>query len=207
MSYKLIVVSVSCCSSIHSIPLIAVHVDIELGTAGIKSAFHEIGSDIHKHRVLCGISVANVLCEEPVVLWCTNSEITWPRLRNTETTKWTSPLHVEIRGQMSIGTLQTYYFIKNTISNLSTYPIASSIYILWLPHRTGTSDQLLIVSRIHQHHPYAWRVRSTQIHTSAVLITRGWWAWQQSINTILRFTSSDSQMVPIARQTSVTILK
>ena len=73
-SYKLIVCSVSCCSGIHSIPLIAVHVKIELGTTGIKSTFLEIGSDIHKH--FCGINIANVLCEEPVLLWCTLSEIT-----------------------------------------------------------------------------------------------------------------------------------
>ena len=73
-SYKLIVGSVSCCSGIHSIPLIAVHVNIELGTCRIKSAFLEIGSDIHNH--LSGINVADVLCEEPVVLWCSLSEIT-----------------------------------------------------------------------------------------------------------------------------------
>ena len=66
--FKLIVGSVSCRSGIYSIPLIAVHVNIELGTAGIKSAFLEICSDIYKHRVLCGISIANVLCKEPVVL-------------------------------------------------------------------------------------------------------------------------------------------
>ena len=73
-SYKLIVASGSCCSGIHSIPLIAVHVNIELGTRGIKSAFLEIGSDIHNH--LSGINVADVLCEEPVVLCSSLSEIT-----------------------------------------------------------------------------------------------------------------------------------
>ena len=84
-SYKLIVGSVSCCSSIHSIPLITVHVNIVLGTTGIKSAFLEIGSDIYNH--FCGINIADELCEEPVVLRCIFSEITCPRLSSTQTTK------------------------------------------------------------------------------------------------------------------------
>ena len=52
-----------------------------------------------------------------------------------------------------------------------TYPSASSIHIPFLPDCTGTSDQLLIVSRIHQH-PCIWRVGSTLTHTPAFLITR-----------------------------------
>ena len=59
-----------------------------------------------------------------------------------------------------------------TSSMPPTYPTASSIHILRPPDYTGTSDQLLIVLRIHQH-PCVWRVDiTTLIHTPAALITR-----------------------------------
>jgi len=91
-SYELIVAGGSCCSIIPSIPLIAIHINIELVTAWIlsQSAFSKTGTDINKH--FSGLEVADVLCENPVFLWCALSEITHPCLICTEATQGTRPL-------------------------------------------------------------------------------------------------------------------
>ena len=71
---SLIVCDVFCCCVISFIPLIGIHVKIESVTVRKKSTFPKIGTDIDKH--LCSLVVFNILGKEPVVLWCTTSEIT-----------------------------------------------------------------------------------------------------------------------------------
>ena len=57
-----------------SIPLIAIHVNIESATGRNQSAAFKISTDINKH--FSGVEVTDVLREEPVFLLCSLSEIT-----------------------------------------------------------------------------------------------------------------------------------
>ena len=91
-SYELIVASGCCCCIVPSISLIAIHINVELVTGGIlsQSAFSKTSTDINKH--FSGLEVADVLRENPVILWCALSEITHPCLRCAEATQRTCPL-------------------------------------------------------------------------------------------------------------------
>ena len=104
-SYELIVAGGSHCSIIPSIPLIAIHINIELVTAWIlsQSAFSKTGTDINKH--FSGLEVADVLCENPVILWCALSEITCPCLICAETAQSTRPLQHKKRNNNNNKTL------------------------------------------------------------------------------------------------------
>ena len=63
-----IVAGCSRCSIVPSIPLIDIHIKIELIAGRIlsKSAFSETGAEINKH--FSGLEVTDVLCEESVLL-------------------------------------------------------------------------------------------------------------------------------------------
>jgi len=97
--YELIVAGGPRCCVIPSIPLIVIHVNIELITGRIlsQSAFSKTSTDINEY--LSGLEVTDVLCENPVILWCALSEITYPCLICAEATQGTRPLQHKKRNK------------------------------------------------------------------------------------------------------------